>query len=163
MTRVLPVTAVSNPSRDDVAVPDIGLTHVALSVSDSERSAAFYTRYADMRIAHRRPAHHGSGDVLWLTDGTRPFVIVLIPADLVEGRFGGNSTHLGVGVGSREEVDTRLTSATKEGLETFGPIDAGPPVGYFGTIDDPDGHTLELSYGQEVAVILERPAPSPSA
>ena len=49
--------------------------------------------------------NHGSGDVLWLSDGTRPFVIVLIPADEVRGTFGGHSTHLGVGVASRSEVE----------------------------------------------------------
>ena len=152
----LPLTAEADPSRDDVGVPDLGLTHVALSVSDSDKSADFYVRYADMQVVHRRPAHHGSGDVLWLSDGTRPFVIVLIPADEVRGTFGGHSTHLGVGVASRSEVDARLERAAKEGLETLGPIDAGPPVGYVGTIDDPDGHTLELSFGQEVALTLGR-------
>ncbi len=38
----------------------------------------------------------------------------------------------------------------------FGPIDSGPPVGYWGYIVDPDGHNLELSYGQEVGLTIER-------
>src|SRR3982751_6858827 len=116
----LPLTAGADPSCDDVVVPDLGLTHVALSVSNSDRSAEFYARYADMQVVHRRPGHHGRGDVLWLTDGTRPFVIVLIPADEVRGTFGGHSTHLGVGVSSRAEVDARLERASAEGLETLG-------------------------------------------
>jgi hypothetical protein len=31
-------------------------------------------------------------------------------------------------------------------------MDHGPPVGYWGSVTDPDGHNLELSYGQEVNV-----------
>jgi predicted lactoylglutathione lyase len=91
---------------------------------------------------------------VWLTDGTRPFIIVLVPQDQVQGKLGGQSTHLGVGVGSRDEVDARLARASGEGLKTLGPFDSGPPVGYWGTIDDPDGHTLELAYGQEVGLTL---------
>jgi len=154
----LPDPAGDDASCDDVAVPDLGLTHVALSVRDSDRSADFYARFADMRVVHRRPARHGQGDVVWLTDGTRPFVIVLVPQDQVQGKLGGQSTHLGVGVGSRDEVDARLARASVEGLETLGPIDSGPPVGYWGTIDDPDGHTLELAYGQEVGLTLAEEA-----
>ena len=35
------------------------------------------------------------------------------------------------------------------------PEDAGYPVGYWALIRDPDGHTVELSYGQEVALVVE--------
>jgi hypothetical protein len=38
------------------------------------------------------------------------------------------------------------------------PIDAGDPVGYVARIADPDGHSLELSYGQEVGLAVEGPA-----
>jgi hypothetical protein len=38
------------------------------------------------------------------------------------------------------------------------PIDAGDPVGYVAHIADPDGHSLELSYGQEVGLAVEGPA-----
>jgi hypothetical protein len=34
-------------------------------------------------------------------------------------------------------------------------MDSGYPVGYWGLIVDPDGHNLELSYGQEVALAVE--------
>jgi hypothetical protein len=33
--------------------------------------------------------------------------------------------------------------------------DSGPPVGYFGVIVDPDGHNLELAFGQEVAFTVQ--------
>ena len=33
--------------------------------------------------------------------------------------------------------------------------DSGYPVGYWALISDPDGHTLEIAYGQEVALTVE--------
>lgn len=30
-----------------------------------------------------------------------------------------------------------------------------PPVGYWALIRDPDGHTLEVAYGQDLAGIVE--------
>ncbi|MFQ5418328.1 MAG: VOC family protein, partial [Myxococcota bacterium] len=51
---------------------DVGLTHVALEVSDLDASIAFYESYAGMHVVHRRP------QVVWLSDKTRPFVIVLL-------------------------------------------------------------------------------------
>jgi hypothetical protein len=38
----------------------------------------------------------------------------------------------------------------------MGPTDSGYPVGYWALLSDPDGHTLELSYGQEVGLTVER-------
>ena len=37
-----------------------------------------------------------------------------------------------------------------------GPTDYGPPVGYWAFIRDPDGHTLEVSHGQDVGLAVER-------
>ena len=45
--------------------------------------------------------------------------------------------------------------ARREGRPTRAPIDAGDPVGYTARIADPDGHSLELSFGQEVGLTLE--------
>ena len=56
---------------------DVGLTHIALPVTDLDESADFYERYARMQIVHRRDG------VLWLSDKTRPFVLVLIESAAV--------------------------------------------------------------------------------
>jgi lactoylglutathione lyase len=92
----------------------------------------------------------------WLTDRTRPFVIVLIetaaPHDAPLGPLG----HLGVACGSRAEVDRLCAAAQAEGRLPRGAIDNGPPIGYTAFLADPDGNPLELSYGQEVGPAVAR-------
>jgi catechol 2,3-dioxygenase-like lactoylglutathione lyase family enzyme len=133
------------------AVHDLGLTHGALNSSNLEASAAFWARYARMQIVHRRDG------VLWLSDKTRPFVIVLAHAPKVEHPL-LPFAHLGVGCESKQEVDRLAALAVQEGCLIGGPVDSGPPVGYWAFIRDPDGHTLEVSYGQEVGLTVEEAA-----
>ena len=59
-------------------MPDLGLTHVALTARDLDASIAFYGKYAGMAVVHRR-VREGVRSV-WLSDHTRPFVIVLVEA-----------------------------------------------------------------------------------
>ena len=132
--------------------PEVGLSHVALSVRDIEKSVAFYARFAGMREVHRR--NRSGKSVVWLSDLSRPFVIVLIEVDEVEGRLEGIA-HLGIGCRSRSEVDLKCDVARKESCLLLGPEDAGQPVGYWALIRDPDGHNLELSFGQEVTLAVD--------
>ena len=125
---------------------DRGLTHVALPVADLDASVAFYARYADMRVVHRRD-DAGTG-VAWLCDLTRDFVVVLIVTDVTH-TLGGWS-HLGVACAGRAEVDARCADARSAGVMVDGPHDDGPPVGYWAILTDPDGHHLELAFGQDV-------------
>jgi catechol 2,3-dioxygenase-like lactoylglutathione lyase family enzyme len=131
---------------------DLGLTHVAFYVSDLDRSIAFYEKYADMQVVHRR---HDGGEVAWISDRTRPFVLVLIrsAAEAAAQRFSG---HLGIGCVSVEEVDRRAAEAEAEGILAKAPQDSGYPVGYWCLVRDPDGYLLELTYGQEVALTVEQ-------
>ena len=130
---------------------DLGLTHVALPVMNLEASAAFYARFATMKIVHRRH------NVVWLSDLTRPFAIVLIEAPAVPHPL-LPWAHLGVGVASRGEVDHLAALANEEGCLLRAPEDSGPPVGYWALIRDPDGHTLEVAYGQEVGFVIDHTA-----
>lgn len=125
-------------------MPDLGLTHVAFHVRSLDASIAFYARYAAMQVVDRRPG------VAWISDRTRPFVLVLLES-AEEIRPARPETHLGVAVASRAEVDRLCALARAEGCLTREPEDAGPPVGYWAYLSDPDGYTLELAYGQEVA------------
>ena len=134
------------------ARPDIGLTHIALIATDLDASVAFYERYAKLVVVHRRSDDHS--EVVWLSDLTRAFAVVLLRGDRVLGRLEGIA-HLGIGCESREEVDRLATSAREEGCLSYGPEDSGPPVGYWAFIRDPDGHNLEISFGQEVGVAVD--------
>ena len=122
---------------------DIGLTHVALPVRSLTASAAFYAKYAAMHVVHRRPG------VIWLSDRTRPFALVLIETSN-EIKPLLPMAHLGVGVRSRDEVDRLCRLAREEQCLAREPEDAGPPVGYWALIRDPDRHTLEVAFGQEL-------------
>lgn len=134
---------------------DHGLTHVALQVTDPAASEDFYRRYARMQVVHSRQDATTGTRVLWLSDRTRPFVIVLIQSEEVSHPLGGFA-HLGLGCESREEVDRLIALGRAEGRPTIGPFDSGPPVGYWGFVTDPDGHNLELSHGQEVGWTVQR-------
>lgn len=133
---------------------DVGLTHIALPVSDMEASVAFYQKYARMSVVHRRDGSESGSEVVWVGDGTRPFVIVLIRVARVEHPL-RPWAHMGVGCRSREEVDRLCAEARSEGRLLMEPADSGYPVGYWALLSDPDGHTLELSFGQEVALAVE--------
>ena len=138
---------------------DRGLTHVALPVRSLDASLDFYRRYAALEVVHERVDAAG-GRVAWVSDGTRPFVVVLIEVPEVKHPL-LPLAHLGVGCGSREEVDRLAASARAEGRPCYGPADHCEPVGYFALISDPDDHTLEVSHGQEVGLAVDRAAPHP--
>ena len=107
---------------------DIGLTHIAFAVRDVEASIAFYEHYLGMQVVHERPSENGRGRIVWMSDLTRPFVVVLAPSatpDPPLGPFG----HLGVGLPSRADVDRLASEAAAEGRLRMGPTDSGPPVG----------------------------------
>jgi catechol 2,3-dioxygenase-like lactoylglutathione lyase family enzyme len=134
-------------------VSDRGLTHVALQVRDLDRSIAFYGRYAAMQVVHAHGHAPDEPRVAWLSDGTRPFVIVLAETEVLDTVL-RPFAHLGVGCASREEVDRLCDRARSEGRLVEPPKDHGYPVGYAAFLSDPDGHTLELSHGQEVGLAV---------
>jgi catechol 2,3-dioxygenase-like lactoylglutathione lyase family enzyme len=134
---------------------DVGLTHIALPVSDIDKSIQFYSTYAQMQVIHRRIDAETGVAVVWLGDLTRPFVIVLIQTDSVHPVL-FPLAHLGVGCKNREYMDDLCERARKEGILLQEPQDSGYPVGYWAFLRDPDGHTLELSYGQEIGLTLEK-------
>jgi len=130
---------------------DVGLTHVALPVHSLAASVEFYAKYANMQAVHHRPG------VIWVSDRTRPFALVLIETSN-EIRPLLPMAHLGVGVRSREEVDRLCQLARVDRCLAREPEDSGPPVGYWALIRDPDGHTLEVAYGQELGSAVESAA-----
>ncbi|NJK68139.1 MAG: VOC family protein [Microcoleus sp. SU_5_3] len=133
---------------------DIGLTHIALPVSNVDRSIEFYSKYAQMQVVHRRIDAEAGVAVVWLSDRTRPFVIVLIQKDSVHPIL-SPLAHLGVGCKNREYMDELCDKARQAGVLLEEPKDSGYPIGYWAFLRDPDGHTLELSYGQEIGFTVK--------
>ncbi len=55
-----------------------GFTHVALPVTDLDRSVAFYEAWAGMKLVDRLEDAKTGNQAARLSDGTRPFVLALI-------------------------------------------------------------------------------------
>jgi catechol 2,3-dioxygenase-like lactoylglutathione lyase family enzyme len=136
-------------------LPEIGLTHIALPVTDLDRSIQFYQTYANLQVIHQRlDATTGAG-VVWLSDRTRPFAIVLIQTPTVQSIL-APLAHLGVGCPSREVLDALCAQAQQQGVLIQPAQDSGYPIGYWAFLRDPDGHTLELSHGQEIGLTIQQ-------
>ena len=125
-------------------------THIALQVRDPEKSVAFYERYCNMQVVHQRDRQSSTGRVVWLGWGEDPpkFVIVLLQEE-----YDTNQQppwqHIGMAVDSRGEVDEIYNRALADGLtDLWTPTDAGPIVGYYCGLPDPDGNRVEFSFGQ---------------
>ncbi len=119
-------------------------------------SLSFYKRYAGLEVVHRRKVQQSGWEVAWVSDQTRPSVVVLIQGPKVANPLLRDG-HLGVACESREEVDRRCAQAESEGcLIIKQPEEVGGPVGHTALLKDPDGHTLELSFGQDVTLAVQR-------
>ena len=125
------------------------LTHVALWTSDIQRSVDFYRKYCGLEVVHDRNEADG-GRVVWVGERKRPrFVIVLIKRPVAHSAP-NSFAHFGFSCRSREEVDERAALGRDDGILELEPRDAGPIVGYFCMIRDPDGNSVEFSFGQAI-------------
>jgi catechol 2,3-dioxygenase-like lactoylglutathione lyase family enzyme len=126
------------------------LTHLALGVRDLERTIGFYRRHARLHLVHDR--HDGDVRVVWLSERAEEpdFVLVLFEVHAEPPVAPSTLMHLGFAVESREEVDAAAEEGRREGVLMIPPRDAGPVVGYFCILRDPDGNQVEFSYGQPI-------------
>lgn len=136
-------------------MPDTGFTHVALPVTDLDRSVAFYARFTDLRVVHRRrQASDPRREIAWLSDLRRPFVLVLAEETSIDQPL-GPFAHLGFACSSPQEVDRLCALGQREGCLREDARDTGGPAGYLGVVEDPDGHTVELTFGQEIGLAID--------
>ena len=132
---------------------DRGFSHIALTVRDVFRSIAFYRDFADFEVVHLRGQR--GRRVAWLSDLRRPFALVLVESEEDKVRLAGVA-HLGVACESRLQIDELCARAQAQGFLRRAPEDGGAPVGYWALLADPDGHQLELSFGQDVGAQVRR-------
>ena len=125
-------------------------THIALAVRDLDRTIAFYRKHVKLHVVHER-AENGSR-VAWLADREADAEFVLVLLEVPGEPRGGQATlqHLGFAVASRQEVDAAAAAARADGILALEPLYAGPIVGYFCIVSDPDGNQVEFSYGQPI-------------
>lgn len=126
------------------------LTHVALFVRDVSRTIDFYREFAGLHVVHERV--DDNVPVAWLSEQkTDPrFVIVVIQMRPADAGFPPNMAHFGYDLPSREAVDEMAARGDAAGVLVQGPLYAGPIVGYFCMLRDPDGNFVEFSHGQPI-------------
>jgi catechol 2,3-dioxygenase-like lactoylglutathione lyase family enzyme len=125
------------------------LTHIALGVRDLDRTIAFYRKHCGLHVVHDRD---DGMRVVWLAEHPTDvhFVIVLFAVGGDDAPGPHTLQHLGFAVDSREEVDAAAAAARSEGILRMDPTYAGPIVGYFCIVEDPDGNSVEFSHGQPI-------------
>ncbi|MEE2703884.1 MAG: VOC family protein [Myxococcota bacterium] len=136
---------------DPLSLPERSrLTHIAVRTRDVEASIDFYRRYAGFSITQDRTDDEIR--VVWMafTDEDPDFVIVLLAMPHEPLREPAATDHYGFDCDSRADVDRIGELARREGCLKYGPIDAGPIVGYIVMVRDPSGNTCEFSHGQAI-------------
>jgi len=126
------------------------LTHVALFVTDVGRTIAFYHAFAGVHVVHDRV--DGDVRVAWLSENVEEpeFVIVVIGSAPGTANDPPRMAHFGYDVTSRAEVDAIALRAATAGCLVEPAHDAGPVVGYYCMLRDPDGNLVEFSHGQSI-------------
>ena len=125
------------------------LTHVAIHVRDVAATVDFYQRYVGLHVVHDRTDE--GVRVVWLGEQEEDPAFVIVA---IGGGAGGSlpslANHLGYDVPSRDAVDEIAARGRAAGILVQGPEDAGPIVGYFCMLRDPDGNVVEFSHGQSI-------------
>ena len=134
-------------AKDSVVRPH--LTHVAIQARDVEASVAFYRRHLGLHIVHDRDDN--GVRVVWLSEREEdPEFVTVIIGVAPESTHPSLAEHFGYDVPSRAVVDEIAARGDEEGILVQGPVDAGPIVGYFCMLRDPDGNIVEFSHGQPI-------------
>ncbi|MEU5397935.1 VOC family protein [Streptomyces sp. NPDC005963] len=137
-------------------------THVALPVSDLDRSIEFYERITPLVLVTKNTDSNGRG--AWLSNkGQVDSPLVLVLAEFIPevgARFGiqpgekvttlAPFAHIGIELPNREDVDTVAAKARETGNLRWEPMEMAAHIGYICAVNDPDGNTIEFSHNQKV-------------
>ncbi len=128
----------------------VKFTHVALLVNDVDKTADFYIQYCGLKIIARRLDPNTGYRVIWIGEDLK-FVIVAFESEKKPIQsITKPLSHLGFSLESKEEVDKVAEVAKEEGILNYGPVYLDPDVGYICEILDPDGNSIEFSFGQKL-------------
>jgi catechol 2,3-dioxygenase-like lactoylglutathione lyase family enzyme len=127
-------------------------THVAIPVSDLDRSIEFYTTLTPLVVVARNEDDSGRG--AWLSNDKQvesPFVLVLSEMDPGRPiRTLGPFAHLGIELPNKADVDAIAQRARAMGVLEWEPRQLAEHIGYVCAARDPDGNVIEFSWNQKV-------------
>jgi catechol 2,3-dioxygenase-like lactoylglutathione lyase family enzyme len=129
----------------------LSLNHAALHVTKAERSADFYRDFCGMEVIHSRTEADLTVKWVRLPSQKDGFMLVLLETLGELNVEPGNMDHLGFYVQDRASVDQIAEKARDAGILLEGPVYAGPVIGYYCMLQDPDGYILEFSCEQQKA------------
>jgi len=123
------------------------LTHIALHVDALDACIDFYQRYCNLQVADDQV--RGGRRVVLLAEPGREseFVMQLLGGGEDRPATPQEDRHFGFAVESRQAVDEALRKGREEGIIVFEPEDGPFPTGYYCGLRDPNGNTVEISYG----------------
>ena len=130
-------------------------THVAIPVSDLDRSIEFYTDLTPLVVVTRNEDESGRG--AWLSNDKQvetPFVLVL--SEMFDAEPGrptrtlGPFAHLGIELPKKADVDAVAERARRMGVLEWEPRQMMEHIGYICAARDPDGNVIEFSWNQKV-------------
>lgn len=120
-------------------------------MTDLDKSVAFYEKWAGMKVQDRLKDPVGIQGAR-LAQGAGGFVLSLLAMPMSMALPMPGVMHLGLDCTSKAQVDKIAADAKKAGILVSGPVDSGPDLGYQTYISDPDGNSLEFSFGQKVGI-----------
>jgi len=137
-------------------------THVAIPVSNLERSIDFYTKLTPLVVVARNEDENGQG--AWLSNDKQvetPFVLVLAEFVPDVGRQFGQEpgqpvpilrpfAHIGIELPTKDDVDAIAERAREMGVLQWEPHQMAEHIGYICAAQDPDGNVIEFSWNQKV-------------
>jgi len=142
------------------------LTHIALHVTDLDKSVAFYKEWCGMSEVERRDSPRSGSSVAWMAceDQEDSFVIVLVDGadpDQIDSSK-ERMRHIGLSVASKDDVLKMSKKADDEGVLHWDYTEFAFPVGTLCAITDPDGHIVEFSFGQPLGRDFVASDPEPA-
>jgi lactoylglutathione lyase len=142
-------------SRPRLRPATVRWTHIALPVTNMDKSVAWYESHTPLRLLDRRDDANGCS--VWLgqpDQGDKPFILVLVSfvRDQHKRRQPTMApfAHIGIEMPSQEQVDAVARRGQAEGCLAWEPRWMPDPVGYLCALTDPDGNTIEFSYDQGI-------------